>query len=110
MNIVRIIVLVVAGLAAVVAAVFVRGAMQPAPSAPQQVVAAPEPETARVLAAASGGRGARRGTRARRARRRAASAPRIAPEGRRDADAWDASREVTQAAVDSCAVAEPPSM
>ena len=61
-------------------------------------------------AAASGGRGARRGTRARRARRRAASAPRIAPEGRRDADAWDASREVTQAAVDSCAVAEPPSM
>ena len=56
------------------------------------------------------GKGARRGTRARRARRRAASAPRIAPEGRRDADAWDASREVTQAAVDSCAVAEPPSM
>ena len=52
MNIVRIIVLLVAGLAAVVAAVFVRGAMQPAP-APQQVEApAPEPVNTRVLAAA----------------------------------------------------------
>lgn len=51
MNIVRIIVLVVAGLAAVVAAVFVRGAMQPAP-APQSQVEAPAPEPARVLAAA----------------------------------------------------------
>jgi len=51
MNIVRIIVLVVAGLAAVVAAVFVRGAMQPAPAAPQQVEA-PEPVQVRVLAAA----------------------------------------------------------
>ena len=65
---------------------------------------------ARAVAPRRAGKGARRGTRARRARRRAASAPRIAPEGRRDADAWDASREVTQAAVDSCAVAEPPSI
>jgi pilus assembly protein CpaB len=51
MNIVRIIVLIVAGLAAVVAAIFVRGAMQPAPAAPQQVEA-PAPAEARVLAAA----------------------------------------------------------
>lgn len=51
MNIVRIIVLVVAGLAAVVAAVFVRGAMQPAAPAPQQVEA-PQPQSQRILAAA----------------------------------------------------------
>ena len=53
MNIVRIIVLLVAGLAAVAAAVFVRGAMQP--PAPQAAQEAPQPEAApqvRVLAAA----------------------------------------------------------
>ncbi|MFP4519221.1 MAG: Flp pilus assembly protein CpaB [Oceanicaulis sp.] len=53
MNVVRIIVLLAAGLAAVAAAVFVRGAMQPAPATPAQVeAAAPAPVTARVLAAA----------------------------------------------------------
>ncbi|MGJ3231055.1 MAG: Flp pilus assembly protein CpaB [Oceanicaulis sp.] len=52
MNVVRIIVLIVAGLAAVVAAVFVRGAMQPAPAAPSRIeAAAPEPVTTRILAA-----------------------------------------------------------
>ncbi|XBQ14829.1 MAG: Flp pilus assembly protein CpaB [Oceanicaulis sp.] len=53
MNIIRIVVLVVAGLAAVIAAVFVRGAMQPAPAAaPAQVEAPAAPEPVRVLAAA----------------------------------------------------------
>ncbi|MEQ8403666.1 MAG: Flp pilus assembly protein CpaB [Oceanicaulis sp.] len=52
MNVVRIIVLIVAGLAAVVAAVFVRGAMQPAPAPQQAEAAAPEPVTTRILAAA----------------------------------------------------------
>jgi pilus assembly protein CpaB len=54
MNIVRIIVLVVAGLAALAAAVFVRGAMQaPAPEPARQEAAAPEPAAQmRVLAAA----------------------------------------------------------
>ncbi len=53
MNLIRIIVLAVAGLAAVAAAFFVRGAMQPAP-APQAapVVQAPVVETSRVLVAA----------------------------------------------------------
>lgn len=53
MNIVRIIVLIVAGLAAVAAAVFVRGAMQPpAPvEASQSVAAAPSEPQMRVLAA-----------------------------------------------------------
>lgn len=52
MNLIRIIVLLVAGLAAVAAAFFVRGAMQPAPGGPQQVAAQAAPEPARVLAAA----------------------------------------------------------
>ncbi len=53
MNLVRVIVLLVAGLAAIAAAFFVRGAMQPAPaSAPTEVVEAPVIEVARVLVAA----------------------------------------------------------
>lgn len=54
MNLVRIIVLVVAGLAALAAAVFVRGAMQPPAAAPAlEQAAAPEPAPQmRVLAAA----------------------------------------------------------
>ena len=50
MNAVRIIILIVAALAAVIAAVFVRGAMQPAAPAPS-AVAAPEPEVAQTLVA-----------------------------------------------------------
>jgi pilus assembly protein CpaB len=52
MNIVRIAVLIVAALAALAAAFFVRGAMQPAAPAPAPVVEAPAPEPARVLVAA----------------------------------------------------------
>ncbi|KAA5802196.1 Flp pilus assembly protein CpaB [Alkalicaulis satelles] len=56
MNAVRLIVLAVAGLAAVGAAVFVRSAMQPpatpAPAASEQPAPAPRVETARVLVAA----------------------------------------------------------
>ena len=53
MNIIRIAVLLVAGLAALAAAVFVRGAMQPAPAGPAEPVAAVAPaEPARVLVAA----------------------------------------------------------
>jgi pilus assembly protein CpaB len=52
MNLVRIIVLIVAGLAALAAAFFVRGAMQPAPAPVQPVVeAAPAAQTSRVLVA-----------------------------------------------------------
>ncbi len=53
MNIVRIAVLIVAGLAALAAAFFVRGAMQPAPAGPAAPVAETAPaEPARVLVAA----------------------------------------------------------
>ncbi len=53
MNLVRVIVLIVAGLAAVAAAFFVRSAMQPAPAAvPAAVVEAPVVEVTRVLVAA----------------------------------------------------------
>ncbi len=52
MNLVRIIVLIVAGLAAVAAAFFVRGAMQPAPVAtPEPVAEAPAAVISRVLVA-----------------------------------------------------------
>lgn len=52
MNAVRLIVLAVAALAAVFAAVFVRGAMQQPAAAPAPVIAAPEPALSRVLVAA----------------------------------------------------------
>lgn len=53
MNVIRIVILIVAGLAAVAAAFFVRGAMQPAQVQPAQVAAEPEPVVqARILAAA----------------------------------------------------------